>query len=184
MDIQTYSLLLTIAALFLLAFSLFITFNKEKTLNNILNRIFNLNINDKNFILYILAIISGCSILGALVYEYIYNTEPCYMCWWGRIFLFPIFPISLLALKYKITNIAKIISLLAGLGLVVAIYHYYFHFNVYVLGNILSMPCDTNPLTPSCVNNNGVLVFGLFTIPAMGILNFISMILLANKIKD
>ena len=176
MTIQTYSLILTIGALFLLAFSIFATFNKKENFHSILN--------SHKFYLCLLAIISGGSIVGALIYEYIYLTEPCYMCWWGRIFLFPIFPITLLALKYKITNISKIISLLAGLGLIVAIYHYYFHFNVYVLGNILSMPCDTNPLTPSCSDNNGVLVFGLFTIPAMGILNFISMILLANKIKE
>ncbi len=172
MTLQTYSTILAIGAIAILAFSLLITFDKKE------------RINISTFFSLVIAAISGGSIVGALIYEYIYGTAPCEMCWWGRIALFPIFPISLLALRYKITNVNKIIMLLAGIGLLIAVYHYYYHFNIYVLDNALSMPCDANPLTPSCSSNNDILVFGFITMPFMGILNFLSMILLANKIKD
>lgn len=171
MTIQTYSLLLTIGALALLAFAIFLNTKP-------------IHLFHYKFYLWLIALISGGSIVGALVYEWVYHTPPCTMCWWSRIALFPIFPITLLALKYKITNISKVISLLSALGLIVTIYHYYFHFNIYVLKNILTMPCDTNPLIPSCTSNSGVLVWGLFTIPAMGIITFLAMMAIANKIKD
>ena len=131
-----------------------------------------------------IAVISGGSMIGAIIYEYIYKTAPCEMCWWGRVALFPIFPITLLALRYKITNVNKIIMLLAGIGLLIGVYHYYYHFNIYVLDNALTMPCDSASLLPACSDNNGILIFGFITMPFMGILNFLSMIILANRIRD
>lgn len=184
MDIKIYSLLLTIGALALLAFAIFLNLS-HKFHPLIISKFYKKYTNKfDNLILWLIALISGGSMVGALIYEWVYHTPPCTMCWWSRIALFPIFPITLLALKYKITNVSKIISTLSALGLIVVCYHYYFHFQIYVLNHLLTMPCDTNPLVPSCTGNSGVLVWGLFTIPAMGILTFLSMILIAKQIRE
>lgn len=181
MTIQIFSLLLSVGAMSIFTFSLLITFeNKFSFIKN--NKIIPLN-KDALYLL-IIAVISGGSVVGAIIYEYIYKTAPCEMCWWGRVALFPIFPITLLALRYKITNVNKIIMLLAGIGLLIGVYHYYYHFNIYVLDNALSMPCDSASLLPACSDNNGILIFGFITMPFMGILNFLSMIILANRIRD
>ncbi len=199
MTLTTFSTILSIGAVLIFNFSLLITFeNKFSFIKNIIdfkikiiNKIFSLfglykreKTNGDTFYLLAIAAISGGSIIGAIIYEYIYKTAPCEMCWWGRVALFPIFPIALLSLKYKITNVNKIIMLLAGIGLAIGVYHYYYHFNIYVLDNIMSMPCDASALLPACSNNNDILIFGFITMPFMGILNFLSMILIANKIRD
>lgn len=181
MTLQTFSTILAIGAIIIFTFSLLITFeNKFSFIKN--NKIIPLN-KDALYLL-IIAVISGGSVVGAIIYEYVYMTAPCEMCWWGRVALFPIFPITLLALRYKITNVNKIIMLLAGIGLLIGVYHYYYHFNIYVLDNALTMPCDSASLLPACSDNNGILIFGFITMPFMGILNFLSMIILANRIRD
>ena len=200
MTINTFSTILSIGTIILLSFSLLVTFEnkftfmkdfinfKIKVINKFLS-IFNFknkskNISHDTFYILAIAVVTGLSIVGAEIYERIYMTPPCVLCWWGRIALFPIFPIALVALNYKVTNINKIIMLLAFFGLVIATYHYYYHFNIYVLDNALSMPCDANPLLPSCSNNNGILVWSFITMPLMGFMNFLSIMLLANKIRE
>ncbi len=185
MTLQTYSTILAIGAIAIFVFSLLITFanhDKFSFVKRFKEKIKRFDIN--KFYLLVITIISGGSMVGAIIYEYVYKTAPCEMCWWGRIALFPIFPITLLALRYTVTNVGKIIMLLAGVGLLIGVYHYYYHFNIYVLDNALSMPCDSASLLPACSDNNNILIFGFITMPFMGILNFLSMIMIANKIRE
>lgn len=171
MNINTFATLLTIGAIILLIFAL-----------SLYTR-YNSKLSDRT-LLYLITAISGGSVLCALIFEYIYNTPPCLMCWWSRIVLFPILPISLVALNYRVTNVGKIIITLTAIGLMFTAYHYYYHFNIYVLGNAFSMPCDASTILPTCSSNNGILVWGFITMPLMGFMNFLSITLLANKIKE
>lgn len=115
---------------------------------------------------------------GALVYQLAYLTPVCELCWWQRIFLFPIAVIALVAAWYRTREAHVMIGILAALGLFYAVYHYYYHFQGLVLGNVLALPCSSGGLLPACTDSP-ILTFGFVTIPFMGILVFTNLLLLA-----
>lgn len=111
------------------------------------------------------------SIAGAFVYQLAYLTPVCELCWWQRIFLFPIAVIALVAAWYRTKEAHVMAGVLALLGLFYASYHYYYHFQGLVLGNKLALPCSSGGLLPACTDSP-ILTFGFVTIPFMGILVF------------
>lgn len=125
-----------------------------------------------------IGLISLSSIIGALIYQLAYLTPVCELCWWQRIFLFPISIIAAVALWHKTREAHITIAILAALGLFYATYHYYYHFQGLVLGNTLALPCSSGGLLPACTDSP-ILIFGFVTIPFMGILVFGSMLILA-----
>lgn len=125
-----------------------------------------------------IGLISAASIVGALIYQLAYLTPVCELCWWQRIFLFPISVIAGVALWYKTKEAHITIAILSALGLFYALYHYYYHFQGLVLGNTLALPCSSGGLLPACTDSP-ILIFGFVTIPFMGILVFGSMLILA-----
>ncbi len=118
------------------------------------------------------------SIVGALIYQLVYLTPVCELCWWQRIFLFPIAIIALVAIWYRSKEAHLTVAILSAIGLFYAAYHYYYHFQGLVLGNKLALPCSSGGLLPACTDSP-ILVFGFVTIPFMGILVFTSMLVLA-----
>lgn len=129
---------------------------------------------------YLLAIgfLSLASIVGALVYQVAYLTPVCELCWWQRVFLFPIAIVAFVAYWYKTREAHVTAAILAVLGLFYALYHYYFHFQGLVLGNQLALPCSAGGLLPACTESP-ILTFGFVTIPFMGILVFTTTLILA-----
>ena len=121
--------------------------------------------------------ISLFSIIGALIYQLEYLTPVCELCWWQRIFLFPISIIALVAVWFKSREAHITITILSVFGLFYALYHYYYHYQGLVLGNTLSLPCSSGGLLPACTDSP-ILTYGFVTIPFMGILVFLSMLLL------
>ena len=125
-----------------------------------------------------MAILALASVVGAFIYQLLYLTPVCELCWWQRIFLFPVAVIALVAMWYKTREAHVTIALLSLGGLFYALYHYYYHFQGLVLGNVLSLPCSTGGLLPACTESP-ILTFGFVTIPFMGILVFVSLLILA-----
>jgi disulfide bond formation protein DsbB len=107
----------------------------------------------------------------------VYQTPVCELCWWQRIFLYPTSVITLVALWFKTRETHVTVAILSALGLYIACYHYYYHFQGYVLGKTLSIPCSFGGLLPACTNSP-ILVFGFVTIPFMGIMIFASLLIL------
>jgi disulfide bond formation protein DsbB len=127
-----------------------------------------------------IAVIAGISIAAicfSLIYQLVYQTPVCELCWWQRIFLYPTSVITLVALWFKTRETHVTVAILSALGLYIACYHYYYHFQGYVLGKTLSIPCSFGGLLPSCTNSP-ILVFGFVTIPFMGIMIFASLLIL------
>lgn len=121
--------------------------------------------------------------VGALVYQFVYQTPVCEYCWWQRIFMFPIDIIALTTVWYQTKNNETSIGILAAIGAVFAAVHYYFHVQVAVLGNILSLPCSSVGIIPSCTETP-VLIFGFVTIPLMALIVFVTilwLVFLARK---
>ena len=125
-----------------------------------------------------ITVLGAASIVGALIYQLAYLTPVCELCWWQRIFLFPISIIGLVALWKRAKEAHITIAVLSSFGLFYALYHYYYHFQGLVLGNTLALPCSSGGLLPACTDSP-ILVFGFVTIPFMGILIFTSILILA-----
>lgn len=130
---------------------------------------------------YWLVAIGGIALLstvGSLIYQIVYQTPVCELCWWQRIFFYPIVIIALVAVWKKTKEAHITAAILAAFGLFFASYHYYYHFQAFVLGNKLTMPCSYGGLLPACTDSP-ILIFGFITIPFMGVLMFGSFLLLA-----
>lgn len=125
-----------------------------------------------------IAVISVLSIVGSLIFQLVYETPVCELCWWQRIFLYPVSVITLVALWFKTRETHVTVAILSAFGLWYALYHYYFHFQRFVLGNTLTLPCSYGGLMPACTDSP-ILIFGFATIPFLGIMVFGSMLILA-----
>ncbi len=119
------------------------------------------------------------STIAVLIYQLHYEVEVCELCWWQRIFMFPIDIIVLVSLYYKTKTNHMIIGILSAFGIFFAGYHYYYHFRGWVLGEIVSLPCSVGGLLPACTDNNGILQFGFITIPFMALVVFITILWLS-----
>lgn len=126
-----------------------------------------------------LAIVSLVSIAGSLIYQLVYLTPVCELCWWQRIFLYPVSVITLTALWFRTRETHVTVAILSAFGLWYALYHYYYHFQGLVLGNSLALPCSYGGLMPACTDSP-ILIFGFATIPFMGIMTFGSMLMLSG----
>lgn len=106
--------------------------------------------------------------LGSLIYSDIIGYEPCKLCWLQRIFMYPLVVIFGLALwgKDLAPRVAGVV--LAGIGGLIALFHY-----VGQLGwNPLALDCLAVGYSSSCAQNF-VLTFGYVTIPVMALSAFI-----------
>ncbi|OFZ33087.1 MAG: hypothetical protein A3D17_13125 [Bdellovibrionales bacterium RIFCSPHIGHO2_02_FULL_40_15] len=174
MTLELYSTILTIGSIgiFLSLFGLLVASLTTKFGKTLPSRI-----RYEQYIALIAAI-SVASIIFSLTYQLVYETPVCELCWWQRIFLYPVSVISLVALWFRTRETHITTAILAGFGLYIACYHYYYHFQGYVLGKTLSIPCSFGGLLPACTNSP-ILVFGFVTIPFMGIMVFGSFLILA-----
>lgn len=121
--------------------------------------------------LYGIGALALASTIGALIYQLVYLTPVCELCWWQRIFMFPLIAIIGVALYTKERTAHITTGVLATAGLMYATYHYYYHFQGLVLERTLSLPCSSFGLLPSCTDS-AILLFGFVTIPLMAVLSF------------
>ncbi len=174
MNIHTYSVILTIGSIgiFLGLLGLLVWSLTTKSGKHFVN-----TIRYEQF-LALIAAISVASITFSLIYQLVYETPVCELCWWQRIFLYPLSVITLVALWFRTRETHVTVAILSSLGFYVACYHYYYHFQGYVLGKTLTLPCSYGGLLPACTTSK-ILVFGFSTIPFMGVMVFGSFLILA-----
>lgn len=134
--------------------------------------------------LKLIGVIAITATLGALIYQFYYATPVCELCWWQRIFMFPIDIVVIVSLLYLVRVNHVIIGILASIGAMFAAYHYYYHFQIFVLGKTLSLPCNAYGLLPACTSSP-IVIFGFVTIPLMSLVVFLSvlaLVFLAHKV--
>ncbi|WP_228286321.1 disulfide oxidoreductase [Arcobacter vandammei] len=112
-------------------------------------------------------LLSLVATLGSLFFSEIMNFVPCSLCWYQRIFMYPLVFIFLLNLLYPDKNVFKYSFPLACVGLLISIYH-----------NLLILKIIPETLSP-CVNGVPCSVdylnyFGFITIPLMSFVAFLS----------
>lgn len=118
-------------------------------------------------------IISLTATLGSLFYSEILGYTPCKLCWFQRIFMYPLPIIFGIALKKKDLRIKHYIIPLAVIGALIAAYHY----SVQVFQ--FTTTCGANSEVPCNVVYSFEL--GYITIPMMALTAFILIIILVYK---
>src|SRR3989344_6073323 len=123
--------------------------------------------------------------LTGLFFSEIAKFEPCKLCWFQRIFMYPLPILFLMALVRKETVIRIYALVLAIVGALIAAWHYFlqvgqmYNIDVEKLTN-----CSSVGYSPSCASYF-FLKFGYITIPMMSLSAFVLIILiLLIKLKS
>ncbi len=127
-------------------------------------------------ILFIAWLIASIAMLGSLFFSEVMEFAPCVLCWYERIFLYPLvitlaiglFPIDKAAIKYSLP--------LAIVGWFVALYH-----NLLYYGIIPEklQPCRQGVLCSEVY----IKLFGFIDIPMMALLAFTAIVALLVIVK-
>ncbi|REJ16127.1 MAG: disulfide bond formation protein B [Bacillaceae bacterium] len=119
----------------------------------------------KDNLLLIGWIASLISTLGSLYFSEIMHFEPCKLCWFQRIFMYPlvvILGIAVVKKDYKIASYSLTLSIMGGM---ISIYHYSIQ-KIPFLGEH-SLACGRVPCTSDYIN-----WFGFVTIPFLALVGF------------
>ncbi|MFZ2484772.1 MAG: disulfide bond formation protein B [Minisyncoccia bacterium] len=111
------------------------------------------------------------AICGSLFYSELVGFEPCVLCWWQRLFIYPQALLFATALWKKKTDVFTYAVPLVTLSAIIAMYHEY----VYMGGTSL-LPCTA--LGGAC-SKIYVMAFGYITIPMMSLTISLAILLLA-----
>lgn len=121
-------------------------------------------------------LISLIATLGSLFFSEIMNFVPCSLCWYQRIFMYPLVFIFLINLLYPDRSVFKYSFPLVIIGLVISIYH-----------NLLILKIIPENLSP-CVSGVPCSVdylnyFGFITIPLLSFMAFLIIFILLTLYK-
>jgi disulfide bond formation protein DsbB len=116
-------------------------------------------------------LIASVATLGSLVLDKALGMEPCSMCWYQRIFMYPLVPVLLTGLLPLERSVVRYALPLAIFGWITAFYH--FLMMVGVVPESLQ-PCGRGP---SCVEDE-LELFGIVNIPMLSLLSFTAVIAL------
>ena len=118
-------------------------------------------------------LLSAGSIFGTILMQYAALLAPCVLCWWQRIFMYPIALISLIALvkAKRMSDIADYVIAFSILGGAISLYQHLLQ----ILPSGSLIPCDP---TNDC-SIRLVFEFGFVTIPWMALTVFAALALIA-----
>ena len=120
------------------------------------------------FICWILATVAT---LGSLFFSEVMGLKPCVLCWYQRIFMYPLVVILLVGMYPLDKSIVRYALPLAIIGWLFAVYHYLLY-SGYIPESL--QPCDQDA---SCAEIN-LELFGFITIPMLSILSYSAIITL------
>ena len=115
-------------------------------------------------------IISLSSSLFSLVYSEIIGFLPCYLCWYQRVFTFPLFFIFGMAIWHKDRKIVKYVLPLLSVGFLISVYQNF----MYYFADTGSLPCDASGV--SCFQQLIPEFGGYIQIPMLALSSFVSLI--------
>ncbi len=109
------------------------------------------------------------SVAGSLFFSDIAGFEPCLLCWWQRVFLYPQAILLLIAFIKKDENLRLHSIVLSAIGGMISIYHTFIQFGVTPL-----TPCSASGVSCQLVY---FLEYGYITIPTMALTAFVLILL-------
>ena len=116
-------------------------------------------------------LIASCATLGSLFFSEIMSFVPCSMCWYQRIFMYPLVLIFLINLLYPDDKLFKYSIPLVVIGLFFAIYHNLLMFDIIpesVVPCVSGVPCSTEYIN----------WFGFITIPFLSLIAYLMLFIL------
>ncbi len=121
-------------------------------------------------------LIAALSTLGSLFFSEVMELVPCVLCWYQRIFLFPLAVILLVGLFPLDKNVVRYALPIAIIGLLFTVYHCLLFYGL--------IPETMQPCTQgiSCSDDSMVL-FGFLPIPLLSLAAFSSIIVLLLKAR-
>lgn len=132
---------------------------------------------DSNWtIIFICWLIASVSTLGSLFFSEIMNFAPCALCWYQRIFMFPLVLILLVGLFPFDKSVIKFALPIAIAGWGFAFYHFLLY-SGFIPENI--QPCSQGV---SC-SDTYLDLFGFLTIPLLSLISFSMLIMLLFILK-
>lgn len=119
----------------------------------------------KENLMQFVLVIATVSTLGSLYFSEIVKFPPCSLCWYQRVFMYPIMVIPIIGFWKKDKNLAYYVLPFAIIGLIISIYH-----NLLYYGFIAEslQPCTVGV---SCTEKQ-LDLFGIVSIPLMSLLAF------------
>ncbi len=113
-------------------------------------------------------IVSLLATAGSLIYSDILHFEPCKLCWFQRIFMYPQVILMGIALIRKDYSMKIYGFVMSAIGAAIALYHYIGQF-----GGV-TLPCSALGQSVSC-SDKFITHFGYITIPMMAFSAFLLM---------
>ncbi len=120
------------------------------------------------FACWLLAVVST---LGSLFFSEVMGLQPCMLCWYQRIFMYPLVVIFLVGMFPFDRNVVRYALPIAVIGWGFAVYHYLLY-SGYIPEDL--QPCGQGV---SCAEIN-LELFGFITIPMLSILSYTAIIAL------
>ena len=127
-------------------------------------------------ILFICWLTASISTLGSLFFSEIMKFTPCVLCWYQRIFLFPLVILFTIGLFSFDKSVVKFTLPLAVVGWATAFYHNLLYSGI-IPENI--QPCSQGV---SCTEDY-INLLGIFTIPMLSLISFSTIIVLLFILK-
>ena len=122
-------------------------------------------------IIFICWMIASISTLGSLFFSEIMDLPPCALCWYQRVFMFPLVFILLVGLFPFDKRIVRYALPLASAGWGFAFYHYLLYSGI--------IPEDLQPCSQGVSCSETYLdLFGFLTIPMLSLISFSIIIVL------
>ena len=122
-------------------------------------------------LLFLCWLLASVSALGSLFFSYVMGFDPCVLCWYQRIFLFPLVIILAVGLFPFDKSVVKYALPLAIAGWLTALYHTLLYAGI-IPESI--QPCSQGV---SCTEEY-IDLFGFMTIPMLSLLSFSTIIAL------
>jgi disulfide bond formation protein DsbB len=116
-------------------------------------------------------ILATVAALGSLFFSEVMGLKPCVLCWYQRIFMYPLVVILLVGMFPLDIRVVRYALPLAVIGWVFAVYHYLLYTG-FIPENLA--PCDQDN---SCKDID-LELFGFITIPMLSILSYTAIIVL------
>ncbi len=116
-------------------------------------------------------LVASVATLGSLFFSEIMNFVPCSMCWYQRIFMYPLVLIFLINLLYPDDKVFKYAMVLVITGLLFSIYHNLLMFDIIpesIVPCVSGVPCSTEYIN----------WFGFVTIPLLSFIAYLTLFIL------
>lgn len=127
-------------------------------------------------IVFLCFLIASIATLGSLFFSEIMHFVPCSMCWYQRIFMYPLVYIFLINLLYPDDKLFKYAFGLVLIGLSLSIYHNLLMFGIIpesLVPCVSGVPCSTKYIN----------WFGFINIPLLSLLSYLILFILLMSLK-